>query len=199
MVNDYSQGNKELIDKFTDKYFITFTQKEAGFTSKVEEHIIEVEMKESTYKIAEQLEKDKVVQGKSGVILADTPAKMMQKLHQIYSGTCKLEDGVSITLDNSKAIAIKEKFKGKKIGIFYKFVHEKEMLKEVFGDTLCFDLDEFNSTDKNIALQIVSGREGISLRKADYLVFINIDFSATSYFQALDRMTTIDRLENTVY
>jgi hypothetical protein len=51
----------------------------------------------------------------------------------------------------------------------------------------------------NIALQIVSGREGISLKNADYLVYYNIDFSATSYWQSKDRMTTKDRLNNNVY
>jgi hypothetical protein len=50
-----------------------------------------------------------------------------------------------------------------------------------------------------IALQIVSGREGISLKNADYVVFYNIDFSATSYWQARDRMTTMDRKFNKVF
>jgi hypothetical protein len=71
---------------------------------------------------------------------------------------------------------------------------------ETFGpDNLTTDLDEFNATDKSIALQIVSGREGISLKNAKYLVFYNIDFSAVSYWQARDRMTTIDRMYNKVY
>ena len=48
-------------------------------------------------------------------------------------------------------------------------------------------------------MQIVSGREGISLKNADCLVFMNIDFSAVSYWQARDRLTTKDRLENEVY
>jgi hypothetical protein len=48
-------------------------------------------------------------------------------------------------------------------------------------------------------LQIVSGREGISLKKAEYLVYYNIDFSATSYWQSKDRMTTKERLENQVF
>jgi hypothetical protein len=60
-------------------------------------------------------------------------------------------------------------------------------------------LDEFNNSYKNIALQIVSGREGISLKKAEYLVYYNIDFSATSYWQSKDRMTTKERLENQVF
>ena len=60
-------------------------------------------------------------------------------------------------------------------------------------------MEEFNKTDKCIALQIVSGREGISLKKAQALVYYNIDFSATSYWQSRDRMTTKDRLYNDVY
>ena len=58
----------------------------------------------------------------------------------------------------------------------------------------------FNDTDcQVIALQIVSGREGISLRKADALVYYNIDFSATSYWQSRDRMTTKERKHSDVY
>ena len=72
-------------------------------------------------------------------------------------------------------------------------------LQEVFGDDICTELSVFKDTDKSIALQIVSGREGISLREADALVYFNIDFSATSYWQSRDRMTTKERLESDVY
>ena len=92
----------------------------------------------------------------------------------------------------------KNNFCCNKIGIFYKFKEELNALKEVYGDQLCTELEEFNSTDKTIALQIVSGREGISLRNAEFLVYYNIDFSATSYWQSRDRMTTKNRLENKV-
>ena len=64
---------------------------------------------------------------------------------------------------------------------------------------LTTDLEEFKHTDKRIALQIVSGREGISLKEADCLVYYNIDFSALSYWQSRDRMTTKDSLQNDVY
>jgi hypothetical protein len=133
------------------------------------------------------------------VILADTPVKLMMKLHQLYSGTIKFESGNSKVLDYSKANYIHHKFAGKKIGIFYKFKEELNALKKVYGENLCTELDDFNNTDKSIALQIVSGREGISLSKADALVYYNIDFSATSYWQSRDRMTTKDRLESDVY
>lgn len=156
-------------------------------------------MKQTTYNLADRLIKDKVIESTSGTILADTAVKLQGKIHQIYSGTIKFEEGNAIAFDLSKAEYIKEYFKDKKIGIFYKFIAELDALKKVFQDDLTTDLEEFNNSDKNIALQIVSGREGISLRSADCLVYYNIDFSAVSYFQSKDRMSTIERLTNDIY
>lgn len=61
------------------------------------------------------------------------------------------------------------------------------------------DLDEFNNSNKHIALQQISGAEGISLAKADVLIFYNFGFSNVKFTQAIDRLTTIDRKENDVY
>lgn len=198
-VNDYSDADREKVMSVIKDYVITFTQEQAGFSSEIEEEILYVLMSPLTYSMCSKLKKDLVVEGKEEVILADTPVKLQQKLHQMYSGTVKFESGNSMVFDPSKAGFIKHRFYGNKIGIFYKFKAELDALKEVFKDNLTTDVDEFNSTDKSIALQIVSGREGISLRNADYLVFYNIDFSATSYWQARDRMTTMDRKFNKIY
>tara|TARA_R110001606_G_scaffold5590_3_gene25636 strand:- start:2461 stop:3687 length:1227 start_codon:yes stop_codon:yes gene_type:complete len=198
MINDYTEG-KETILSLMKPYTISYSQKEAGFESEITERVLRVRMDEDTYHLAKKLERDLVIEGKDEIILADTPVKLMMKLHQLYSGTIKFESGKSMVLDLSKAEFIKQHFNGKKIGIFYKFTAELKALKEVFGDELCTELDDFNGSDKHIALQIVSGREGISLREADALVYYNIDFSATSYWQSRDRMTTKERLKNDVY
>jgi hypothetical protein len=198
LVKDYSNG-LETILKEMEPYTINYTQQEAGFMTETTEEILEVEMKESTYKLIKKLKKDLVVEGKEELILADTPVKLMMKVHQLCSGTIKFESGSSMILDLSKAEFIKEQFDGCKIGIFYKFKEEYNALKQVFGDDLTSELSVFEDTGKSIALQIVSGREGISLQKAEYLVYYNIDFSATSYWQSKDRMTTKERLENQVY
>jgi hypothetical protein len=197
-VNDYS-GGLDTILKTMEPYTINYTQAEAGFMAETKEEVMEVEMKPSTYAMIKKLKKELVIQGKEETILADTPVKLMMKVHQLCSGTIKFESGNSMILDLSKAEFIKEKFDGRKIGIFYKFKEEYNALKQVFGDNLTSELSVFEDTDKNIALQIVSGREGISLRQAEYLVYYNIDFSATSYWQSKDRMTTKERLENQVY
>lgn len=198
-VNDYSRG-KQSINNLMKPYMISYTQKQAGFVSEIEEEILKVPMSTRTYDLCRQLKKDLVIEMDEGeVILADTGVKLMSKLHQMFSGTVKFESGNSTVIDTTKARYIKWKFDGSKIAIFYKFKAELDALKLVFEDSLCTDLETFNSTDKNIALQIVSGREGISLRNAEHIIFYNIDFSATSYWQARDRMTTKDRKYNKVY
>jgi len=200
MVKDYTMGRPSIIDAMKP-YTISYTQKEAGFIGEIEEEVMYVSMNDSTYNMCRTLKKDLVLTGKDEVVVADTGAKLMQKLHQLFSGTIIFESGNSMVTDTSKAEAIANKFDGKKIGIFYKFKAEFEAIKQVFGkENVTQDVATFDNTDcKVIALQIVSGREGISLRNAEYLVFYNIDFSATSYWQARDRMTTKDRKFNKVY
>ena len=201
VVKDYTNAKYDKIMQTIEPYMITFTQEEANFTTTVEEEIIEIDMKPVTYEIIRRLRKDSIVKGSSGnIIIADTAVKMQQKIHQLGSGTIKHEDGSYQVIDTSKADYIKWRFKDNKIGIFYKYKAELEMLRQVIGaENLTQDVDEFNTTDKWIALQYISGREGINLSKADYLVMFSIDFSATTYFQAIDRMTVKDRTHNKVY
>ena len=197
-INDYSKGRISILDEMKP-YTISYSQKEAGFKVETTENVLEVEMSKQTYNYIKQLKKNRVIEGSQEVILGDTPVKLMSKVHQMCSGTVKFESGNSMILDYNKANFIRDYFKGKKIAIFYKFRAEYKALKEVFSGSLTTELEEFNSTDKNIALQIVSGREGISLSNAECLVYYNIDFSATSYWQSRDRMTTKERLKNNVY
>lgn len=60
---------------------LTFTQEQAGFTTSVNEMVLEIEMKPITYAIVNKLHKDLVVTstttGKS--IIADTGVKLQQK------------------------------------------------------------------------------------------------------------------------
>ena len=199
-VKDYSNARKKDFWHHIRYHILTFTQQEANFSTDVKEIILEVEMKPITYKIIDKLHKELVVKSSDDkLILADTGVKLQAKHLQLCSGTIKFECGASRVIDDTKACFIKHKFQGKKIGIFYKFKEELQMLKNVFKDELTTDLNEFNNSSKNIALQFQSGREGISLKNADYLVALNIDFSAVTYFQFKDRMTTLDRKENTLY
>jgi hypothetical protein len=146
------------------------------------------------------LKRNLVIEGKEETILGDTSVKLQNKIHQLCSGTVKFESGNSMTIDNSKAEFIKEHFKGKKIAIFYIFKEEFLLLKNIFP-IFTESPEEFNeSNDKVFLGQIRSSREGVNLSSADCLIYYNIEFSALSYIQGKDRMTSKERTkENNVY
>src|SRR6056300_71466 len=62
-IKDYSGGRKEILDKM-EPYTISYTQEQAGFTSSIDEEILYVPMKESTYNLCKRLKRDFVVEGK---------------------------------------------------------------------------------------------------------------------------------------
>lgn len=198
-INDYSNADKDKIMAECGHLFITWSQEQAGFDAVVEEEVLTVKMKDSTYKGIDMLRKNKVLRTSEGMVMADTAVKMMNKLHQMYSGTVILDETAGeidrYAFDHTKAIAIKEIFNGKKIAIFYKFAAELAILQYAFPERIVDTPEEFNETgpDKIYVSQIQSGREGINLSAADCLVMFNIDFSAVSYWQARARMQTKDR------
>lgn len=193
---DYSQAKEEKIKEVTKHYMVTLSQKEAGFTTQVDEEILTVPMNENMYRLMDVLKRDRVYTMKNGdVILADTPVKLQTLFHQISSGTVIAEKN-SYVLDPSKGDFIRQRFAGQKIAIFYKFKKELELLMQLFPDNTSSP-EEFNaSSNKTFFAQFVSGREGVNLSTADALVAFNIDFSATTYFQFKERAQTKDRKTN---
>jgi hypothetical protein len=186
LVNDYSNANKDKVEQAIKPYMITFTQEEAGFTEMVNEYVIDVQMQTSTYAFAKKLTQDRVVQNKDGdVVMADTNGSVI----------VDQPERTSAAFDNTKALLIKDKFKGQKIAIFYKFIAELQLLRAAFGKRIVETPEEFRdaSNDAIYVSQIQSGREGINLSSAYALIMFNIDFSAVSYFQARARMQSRER------
>src|SRR5690606_20037209 len=138
----------------------------------------------------------------SDLIMAETPAKLQSKVHQIFNGTVIIEKGINeteaIILDDYKVRFIAERFKDKKIAIFYYYKAELEMLLNFFGDNITTDLEEFNATDKNLALQQRTA-EGMNVSVADCLVYLSFGFSGKDFVQSLDRLTIRGRKDNNVY
>ena len=198
-VKDYSKSKDIEILNVIEPYLVRFTQKDAGFTSEITEEVIYYPIDAKIKQMVKRLMNDLVLEGKEETILGDTAAKLMSKVHQLENGTIIFESGNSMILDTSKAEYIKKYFEGKKIAMFYYFKKEWDLLKQVFGENLTDNLEEFNTTDKHIALQQISGSEGISLKEADVLVYYNSGYSGRQYTQGRDRLTTINRSANHVY
>jgi hypothetical protein len=197
-IADYSCIKKELVMECISRLMITYTQDEAGFQSPVEERVLYIPMPEKVRWAVSKIKKDKIFRLQDGsVALGDTAVKEMQKVHQLCSGTIKTEDGNGVVFDYSKAEFIRDKFKGKKIAIFYKYVAEYAQLRAIFNPRITEDPMEFNKSGSDAVFisQIQSGREGINLGTADCIVMYNIDFSAVSYWQARSRLQMKERTD----
>jgi len=189
-INDYSQARKELILPVIMPYFLTFTRQQAGFTfAELDDEVLYMSPNPLVYKIVDTLIRRRYFLFPTGEeIVADSAAKLLQKIHQIYSGTVICENGKTLILDKSKAYFIRDKIGSKNIAIYYKFKAEYEVLKEVFPNHTTDPLVFSNHPDLVFLSQIQSGSMGIDLSAAKAIVFYNIDFSFTNYWQARSRV-----------
>lgn len=194
-INDYSSADKAKIDEYVGKLFISYTQEEAGFKSEIEEQTLQVPMSATTIHYLSEIRKHRVAQINGGMVVADNPAKLLIKMHQISSGTCITEDGEHIVFDKSKAMFIKEYFEGKKIAIFYVYKSEFDLLTSIFPDYTTSPIVFQQSSDKVYIAQVRSSREGVRLDTADALIFYNLEFSYLSYEQGRNRLISKEREE----
>ncbi len=205
VVNDYSNANKELILKEIEPYTVKVTQKQAGFKTEIAESIRFVNMKPLTYRLAKDIITDGICENfevedwekslsSTHVVLADTGAKRLSKLRQIYSGTVIDEKGEKWIFDKSKAEYIERNYKGSKIAIMYTFDAEGKMLRATFGDRATDSPEEFNNDPNAVFIgQVRASREGVNLSSAEYLIFMGIDYAALSYLQARERLSFVGR------
>jgi hypothetical protein len=193
-VNDYSNANKELILKDIDPYVVRMTQEDAGFETKIEEAVRYVEMNETTYGLAQDIIDDGISTLDNQTILADTGAKKLSKLKQLYCGTVIPEESSKgIIFDRSKAEYIKQRYGNHKLAIMYCYEAERKMLYEAFPNATDSP-EEFNANKDAVFIgQVRASREGVNLSSATYLVFLGVDFAALSYLQARDRASFLGR------
>jgi SNF2 family DNA or RNA helicase len=193
--NDYTRADKEKIMQVLNPYFISYTREEAGFKqNEIVEEIKLVDINPKIDVLVKLLLDNKFYEFRDGrKIVCDSAVKLQNKIHQIYSGSVICEDGSAKVLDLSKIEFITQHYKGKKIAIFYKFIAEGKIIKSNLSN-YTENPEEFNQTNNKIFVsQILSGSMGINLSSADVLIFYNIDFSATLYWQSRARLMNLHR------
>jgi hypothetical protein len=205
-VNDYSDANQQRIMADLQSFVVRMTQAGAGFSQQISEQVHYVPMRRRTYRLAKRIMRDGVI-GRPDCrsVLADTGAKVMCKLRQLWSGTVITEAHGAIITDDSKARFIASHWQGEKVAILYTFDAERRMLDQVLhrvGITTTDSPEEFNSTGANCWFrgQVQASREGVNLSAADDLVFLGVDYAALSYLQGRDRASHCNReRENRVH
>lgn len=203
---DYSQAIPEKVLPDFDQFKVLMTQADAGITMPVVEKVHHVRMTLATHALASAIERDGVAASRFGwSVVADTGAKQLSKLRQIWSGTVITEDGQGVIIDKSKGYYIVDTFREGKLAILYTFKAERVMLHSCLyadGITPTDNPELFNSTGHECWYvgQVASSREGVNLSAATDLVFFGIDFSALSYLQGRDRASHMNRTnENRVH
>jgi hypothetical protein len=198
-VNDYSQAKEADILRDIAPLTVTVTQEQAGFTTQIDEHVHRVTMLPRTYRMAKRIMKDGVIgkyrkDGKAGrVVLADSGAKAMSKLRQMYSGTVITEAHGAVIFDRSKVEYIQRTFTGK-TAILYTFNAEGDMLKAAYEGRWTDSPEAFNADPGAVFIgQVRASREGVNLSSADDLIFFGVDYAALSYLQGRDRASYLGR------
>lgn len=191
-IKDYNNCDKQKLWGYIKHLFITYTQQEAGFSVTVNEKILTVPMPAYLIDMIKTLNKHNVYNDESVSIIADTAVKVMQKTHQLSSGTVIDETGYKV-ISTFKADYLSSYFANKKLAIFYKFKSEYEMLKSAFPNSTDNAFEFQNNNNITFLGQFQSAREGIRLDTADAIVFFNIDFSFLSYEQARNRIASFER------
>lgn len=180
-VRDYSHC-KDSVLAILQPYTITFSSEEGNVNTPKKEYII--------YVSDDQIEKYLYQIIKLGIIrdldyYRSNASEQFEKAWQLCGGFIYLDDK-PVFLSYKKAEALRS-LEGYTI-IFYKFIAELYILKTTLGAELTTNVSEFQSGSyKYIALQYLSGREGINLSIANNIVYYNLDFSYTSYSQSLER------------
>lgn len=180
-VKDYSHC-KDSILVILHPYMINFSSEEGNVNTPKNEYVLYV----NDDKIARYLYETI----KYGIIkdlnyYKANASEQFEKAWQLCGGFIYLNDE-PIILSTKKAEALKS-LDGYTI-IFYKFIAELDILKDILKEQLTTNVTEYQSGSyKYIALQYLSGREGINLSIADNIVYYNLDFSYTSYSQSLER------------
>lgn len=195
LLNDYSHADGGRIMAELSPFLLSYSQEQAGFEATIAEHDLQIQMGQRTAEAIHALQRDRVIQLADGsTIVADTPASLLNKLHQLSGGTAIDENGQSHIIDTSKAEAIQQRFAGRKIAIFYCYKAEGEMLRQLFDQNT--DSPEiFQQAGAGMVFidQVRRAREGTRLDTAEAIVFYSTEYSYLSYEQARQRGMSKER------
>lgn len=190
-INDYKKTFDAKIHADCQKHFVVLTQEEAGFMVFPNEVRDYVEMTGLQRKCFDDIRKHKTTTVFGTTVIASSVADAMNKCSQICGGSILDGDGkvIFVGTEKLKQMSLYEDYK---IAVFYKYKAERTLIETYFQTT--DDPEEFERRDDLVFCgQFLSIREGVSLKSADKIIMWNIDYSATTYHQAIARLQNRER------
>jgi len=192
-IKSYSKAKIDKIKPLIEKYIISYTQKQAGFSTKCEDVIYNLPLPTNIDKFTKILKKDKFYQFKDGdVLILDSIAREFQAMSQIQSGTVIISEDKFKILSLHKIDFIKHGFIDKKLAIYYGYKAERAMLLEHFNCTE--NAEEFQERDDlHYIGQFKSKSQGVKLDTCNHIIFFTMPHSNLEYLQSRERILSKDK------
>ena len=175
-VTKYDRTKESKVLRDVKKLTVTITRKEAGHKHEPVDNPVYISLGKKQQKFEDKLEEDQIILKHD--IVADTPASMLQKCHQIAGGFVKTEDdGLYTFKSNPKMDWLHANIDPENTMILAHHIAEQKALAALFPNT--------GSITKNA--------EGKDFSHIDTLVIYSMSFSAATYEQVRVRQANISR------
>ena len=198
-VNDYSSVRPEVADHVT-RYTVSMTQEEAGFkvAAEVVPHLIDAP---ELLKIGDVVKRDGIIKLGDRVVVAESPAAMLQKAAMACGSTLIDEDGEAFQVREGMFPKLNyidaRVWDGRRHAIFTQYIMERDILLDHFGDYATDDMDAFRRGEFKLFVgSIKSYCEGVDLSwLSGSMILYSLTFSGSTYAQILERMNNFKRTE----
>ena len=176
-IAQYDRTNERKVLRNVRKLTVKITRAEAGHIHEAIDEQVEIQLSKKQKKFYKLLEEDRVIPKHD--ILAETPAKLLQKLHQVSGGFVKTEEGLYEFKTNPKLQWLKENIIPSETIILAHHIAEQKLLAEHFPHTG----------------SITKLAEGVDFSHFKTMVVYSMSFSASTYQQVRARQMNINRKE----
>lgn len=193
-INNYKEAHEEPIMEKINHLIVTMTKEKANFDVMVEEKKHYIPIREEYYRALKRFEIHNYLDVKGYDLVAESPASVMSKLHQLTGGTIKINSEVSLIVSRHKLRYINENLSNyKKIVILCNYVKERDLLLEDL-ESVTDDPVKFKNEDyKYFVGHIKTYSEGVDFSYADTMIIYSLNFSATTYLQSKERLANKKR------
>ena len=176
-ITKYDRTKEQKVLDKVEKFVVPITRKEAGHIHEATDRLVYLPLSKKQDKFYKILKEDLLYEKYH--LLADTPVKLLQKLHQISGGFVKTEADLYTFKKNPKLAWLLKNVDPDNTVILANYIAEQKMLAEYFPHT--------GSITKNA--------EGVDYSHFKNMVIYSMGFSAATYEQVRARQMNINRTE----
>lgn len=179
-VNSYKKTKIDKIKNDMQHLVVTLTRADSGHEFESKDIIHNIKMNKQQNKLIKALKIDELYVKGDYEILVDTPVKKLGKLHQIAGGIgvkCENDKIFMFKKTSNKIKYIKDNFNTNNTMILSYYVHEQNVLKNIFSHTG----------------SVTKLSTGVDLSHYDTMIIFSMGFSSANYFQVKARLMNINR------